>query len=56
MNPFILALIIGMAFANFQAFLGILGGIILIWGMTIKEKPNPVVWHFTHWSWWNIRV
>ena len=47
MNPFILALIIGMAFANFSAFLGILTAIVIIYFL----DPKAVKYRLTHWGW-----
>lgn len=58
MNPFILALIVMVAISSPEMFLGILSGLIFCFVVFERcdFKKSSIVWHLTHWSWYDIRV
>jgi len=58
MNTLILLLLVGMAITSPQGFIGIVGGLFICFVIFERcdVKNSSIVWHLTHWSWWDIRV
>lgn len=57
MNPFILSLLILMAIANFETFLGIVGGILFCYlFFDGRDENSSIKYHLTTWSWTDWRI
>jgi len=58
MNPLILLLILATAISSPMSGLGIISGIAICFLLFERGnyKNSSIVWHMTHWSWWDIRI
>jgi hypothetical protein len=57
MNLIILLAIVAMFVHNYQSGLGLVTGLAICYlFLDGRGKDSTIVWHLTHWSWWDINV